>query len=132
MTQKYISCCETRPVLQNFAYEGSKVRETDRSHNSWSPPECHLHNLPELHTNELWSYGDDEEDKSTKRGESSIMRKPNEGPCKVGCWTFPISQCHRDDDDDDDNNNDDKMVMTSMYAFRNIAYVESYKYFLFY
>ena len=91
MTQKYISCCETRPVLQNFAYEGSKVRETDRSHNSWSPPECHLHNLPELHTNELWSYGDDEEDKSTKRGESSIMRKPNEGPCKVGCWTFPIS-----------------------------------------
>ena len=106
------------------------MRETDRSHNSWSPPECHLHNSPELHTNELWSYGDDEEDKSTKRGKSSIMRKSNEGPCKVGCWTFPISQCHRDDDDDDDNNNDDKMVMTSMYAFRNIAYVESFKSFL--
>ena len=28
------------------------------------------------------------------------MRKPNEGPCKVGCWAFPIpiAQCHPDDD----------------------------------
>ena len=40
---------------------------------------------------------------------------------------MPISQCHCVDDDDD---NDDKMVMTSMYAFRNIAYVESFKSFL--
>ena len=36
--------------------------------------------------------------------ESHLLRKPNEGPCKLRCRDFPsmpISQCHDDDDDDD-------------------------------